>query len=115
MLEKIKNKRDDLVKESNDILNELNNVLRGFETLLDDETSLQAVDEKFKTLLKKGKELKNRYDQLEQTTMNFMKDNEFGDKVGFILGLSCMTTIKKLNSVFDLVDFDHIEEKYREE
>lgn len=115
MLEKIKNKRNELVKESNDILNELNNVLRSFETLLDDETSLQAVDEKFKTLLKKGKELKNRFDQLEQTTTSFIKENGFGDKVSFILGLSCITTIKKLNSVFDLIDFDYIEEKYRGE
>lgn len=115
MLEEIKNKRDELVKESNDILNELNNVLRGFETLLDDETSLQAVDEKFKTLLKKGKELKNRYAQLVQTTANFIKDSgRHENKVGFILGLSCITTIKKLDSIFDLVDFDYIEEDYRD-
>ena len=115
MLEKIKNKRNELVKESNDILNELNIVLGGFETLLDNETSLQVVDEKFKTLLKKGKELKSRFNKLEMTTMNFIKENGFGDKVSFILGLSCITTIKKLDSIFDLVDFDYIEEKYREE
>lgn len=112
MLEKIKLKRNELVKESNDILNELNVVLEGFETLLDNVTSLQEVDEKLEALIKKGKELSSRYEQLEQTTVKFIEENNLGGRVNLILGLSCINTIRKIEHTLDLVSFDYLEKEY---
>lgn len=114
MLEKIKNKRNELVKESNDILNELNVVLEGFETLLDEVTSLQEAEEKLGALIKKGKELNSRYEQLEQSAVKFIEEHDLGGRSTIILSMSCITTIKKLNSIFDLVNFDYLEEEFRE-
>lgn len=115
MLEKIKNKRDELVKESNDILNEINVVLESFETLLDNVTSLQEAEEKLGALIKKGKELNSRFEQLENTTVRFIEENNLGGRATIILGFSCITTIKKLNSIFDLVNFDYLEKEYLRE
>lgn len=112
MLEKIKNRRDYLVKESNDILNELNVVLEGFETLLDNVTSLQEAEERLGSLIKKGKELNSRYEKLEQTTVKFIEEHDLKGRTTIILSLSCITTIKKLNNIFDLVSFDYLEKEY---
>ena len=116
MLEKIKNKRNELVKESNDILNELNDVLEGFETLLDNITSLQEAEEKLGALIKKGKELNSRYEQLENSTVKFIEENNLGGRVTLILGFSCINTIKKIEYTLNLVSFDYLEKEYfREE
>lgn len=112
MLEKIKLKRSELVKESNNILNELNEVLEGFETLLDNVASIQEAEEKLGALIKKGKELNSRYEQLENTAIKFIGENNLGNRTTIILGFSCISTIKKIEYTLNLISFDYLEREY---